>query len=68
MIQKQNSLPDFKQDPFYLPDDLSVSGDSIPKSASDFYGLLVKNIKTYSFIVDWQMPKVDQLVVDNSFA
>jgi len=68
MTQKQNSLPDFKQDPFYLPDDLSVSGDSIPKSASDFCGLFVMNIKTYSFIVDWQLPKLDLLEVDNSLS
>jgi len=68
MIQKQNSLPDSKQDPFYVPDDSSVPGNLIPKSASDFYGLLVMNIKTYSYVVDWQLPIVDQLVVDNSLS
>ena len=68
MIQKQNSLSDSKQDPFYLPDDSSVSGNSIPKSASDFYGLLLMNIKTYSYVVDWQLPKVDQLVGEKSLS
>ena len=66
MIQKQNSLPDSKQDPFYEPDNSSVSGNFNPKSASDFYGLLVMNIKTYSYVVDWQLPKVDQPVIEKS--
>ena len=63
MIKNQNSLPDFKQDPYYLSDNsvIPVSEVSSSKSASDLYNLLVTKIKTYSYIVDWQLPEIELL-------
>lgn len=68
MIQKQNSLPDFKQETSYLRADsqISVTGVSIPKRAYVFYNQLILRIKTDSFIVDWQLPEMEQLEVDKS--
>jgi len=68
MIQKQNSLPDFKQETSYLGDDrqISVTGVSIPKKAYEFYDHLILKIKTYSFIVDWQLPEMEQMEVEKS--
>lgn len=69
MIQKQNSLPDFKQETSYLRDDSQISvngGVSIPMKAYVFYDHLIMKIKTYSFIVDWQLPEMEQLEVDKS--
>jgi alpha-ketoglutarate-dependent taurine dioxygenase len=70
MIKNQNSLPDFKQDPFPVFENsvIPVSEVSSSKSASDLYNLLVAKIKTYSFIVDWQLPEIEQLKFDNSFS
>jgi|GEM_PF-2297917 len=68
MIQKQNSLPDFKQETTYLRDDsqISVTGVSIPGKAYEFYDHLILKIKTYPFIVDWQLPEMEQMEVDKS--
>ena len=66
MIQKQNSLPDFKQETFYLPEDsqIPVSGDATQRMTFEYYDLLIMRIKTYSFIVDWQLPGVEKLEVN----
>jgi len=66
MIQKQNSRPDFKQKSFYLREDtqIPVPGDSTQRKGNEFYNLLITRIKTYSFIVDWQMPGIEKLEVD----
>lgn len=63
MIKNQNSLPDFKQDPFPLFDNsvIPVSEVTSSKSASDLYNRLVTKIKTYSYIVDWQLPEIELL-------
>ena len=68
MIQKQNSFPDFKKETSYLRDDsqISVTGVSIPRKAYEFYDHLILKIKTYSFIVDWQLPRMEKMEVDNS--
>ena len=66
MIQKQNSLSDFKQETVYLPEDsqIPVSGDKTQRKAYEFYDLIFMRIKTYSFIVDWQLPGIEELKVD----
>lgn len=66
MIQKQNSRPDFKQETLYLPEDsqMPVHDDSTHRKGYELYDLLITRIKTYSFIVDWQMPGIEELEVD----
>ena len=66
MIQKQNSHSDFKQKTVFLPEDsqIPVSGDTTQRKAYEFYDLILMRIKTYSFIVDWQLPGIEELEVD----
>ena len=66
MIQKQNSLSDFKQGSVYLPEDskIPVFGYSTQRKDYEFYDLIFMRIKTYSFIVDWQLPEIEQLEVE----
>lgn len=66
MNQKQKSPSDFKQETVYLPEDsqIPVTGDKTQRKAYEFYDLFLLKIKTYSFIVDWQLPGIEELNVD----
>ena len=66
MIQKQNSLSDFNQKSVFLREDsqVPISGDSTQRNAYELYDLLFTRIKTYSFIVDWQLPGIEELKAD----
>jgi hypothetical protein len=66
MIQKQNNSQDLKQESSFLREDsqIPVPGNSALKIGYEFYDHLILKFKTYSFIVDWQMPGIEKLEVE----
>ena len=66
MIQKQNSLSDFNQKSVFLREDsqVPISGDTTQRNAYELYDLLFTRIKTYSFVVDWQLQGIEELKAD----
>jgi hypothetical protein len=70
MIQIKYSPEDFNPEPHYVPEDTQIP---IPEDLSwdktnRFCEILMLNIKTCSFIVDWQLSEIEHSKVDEPFS
>ena len=70
MIQIKYSPEDFKPETYYVREDsqIPVPGDLTRGRTSRSYEILMLNIKTYSFIVDWQLSEIERSEVDKPFS
>ena len=68
MNQTKNSLQDSKQEKFLKREDyhFPIPGNLSQRSTEKIYKLLVPNVKTSSFIVDWQLQDTYQQNMDKS--
>lgn len=70
MIQIKYSPEDFKPETHYVREDtqIPVPGDLSRDKTNRFCEILMLNIKTCSFIVDWQLSEIEHSEIDKPFS